>query len=306
VQVCTFKNMDDATVDLINKEFVPLVSIAWGFGEVLTARGEVIAPRLVTADTGGPNGANNPFAPKRLHAASEKFKQLPPEKRTATIAELPSMWKGKAEPNPPAEGLILKQYRRGFHRDANGTVHRRELHHDSLWMTKAEWQSLVPEQPRVGDSMTVPEFLVNRIGRHHAQIVNPSTSLKISATPKPVLTLTVEDASPDQVRFRLHGSFLVTEYQPEPGGALTNGIIDYQVCGCLQYDVKKKAFSRFDLAAVGDVTNIRKDCVPPKGRTMVSGLLFELSPGVTPYERTPPYARVASGVGEAVYFKAGK
>src|SRR4030095_16963902 len=126
VQVCTFRNMDDETVKLINKEFVPLVSIAWGFGEVLTARGAVIAPRLVTADTGGPNGATNPFAPKRLHAALEKFKQLPPEKRTATIAELPSMWKGKAQPNPPAEGLILKQYRRGQHKDAKGGINRQQ------------------------------------------------------------------------------------------------------------------------------------------------------------------------------------
>ena len=64
------------------------------------------------------------------------------------------------------------------------------------------------------------------------------------------------------------------------------------------------SFSRFDLAALGDVTNIRKDAAPPRGRTMVAGLLFELSPGVTPFERTPPYDRVSGGGGEAVYFKA--
>jgi hypothetical protein len=293
--------MDDATVELINKEYVPLVSLAWGFGEILTARGEVVAPRLRDGDTGGPNGANNPFAPKRLHAVLAKFKQLPPDKRKASIEELPNIWKGKAEPNPPAGGLILKQYRRVIHKDADGRLHRHELHHDSLWMTKAEWQSLVPEQPRVGDSFTIPEFLVSRIGRHHAQIVNPSTSLRISATPKPTLTLTVEDASPEQLRLRLQGSFQVTEYQ----GTLTNGIIDYQVCGCLHYDVKKKTFSRFDMAAFGDVTNIRKDAVPPKGRTMVAGLLFELSPGDTAWERTPPYDSVSAG-GKDVYFKVGK
>jgi hypothetical protein len=39
---------------------------------------------------------------------------------------------------------------------------------------------------------------------------------------------------------------------------------------------------------------------------MVAGLLFELSPGITPWERTPPYVRVSGGGGEAVYFKAGK
>src|SRR5215471_5774644 len=107
VQVCTFGDMADATVKLINKEFVPLAANGWGFGAVLTARGEVVAPPLKSGDTGGPDGTNNPFAPKRLHAVLEKFKQLAPEKRTASIAELPNSWKGKGLASPPAEGLIL-------------------------------------------------------------------------------------------------------------------------------------------------------------------------------------------------------
>src|SRR6187200_2904774 len=115
--------MADSTVKLINKEFVPLAANGWGFGEVLTARGEVVAPRLRSGDTGGPDGTNNPFAPKRLRAALAKFKQMPPEKRTASIEELPRSWKGKALASPPAEGLILKQYNRGFHRDGEGKMH---------------------------------------------------------------------------------------------------------------------------------------------------------------------------------------
>jgi hypothetical protein len=294
--------MDDATVELINKEFVPLVSLEWGFGEILTSRGEVVAPRLKDGDTGGPNGANNPFAPKRLHAALAKFKQLPPGKRTARVEELPDIWKGKAEPPPPAGGLILKQYRRVIHKDGDGRLYRHDLYHDFVWMTRAEWQSLVPEQPRVGDSFTVPAFLVTRIGRHHAQIINPSASVRINAPPKPTLTLTVEDVSPEQLRLRLQGSFQVTEYQTP----LTNGVIDYQVCGCLHYDVKKKAFRRFDMVAYGDVANLRKDAIgPPKGRTMAAGLLFELIPGTTPWERTPPYDSVSNG-GKNVYFKVGQ
>ena len=214
MQVCTFTNMDDATVKLINKEFVPLAANGWGFGAVLTARGEVVAPPLRSGDTGGPDGTNNPFAPKRLRAALEKFKQLPPEKRTASIEELPNSWKGKALASPPAEGLILKQYHRGFHRDAEGKMHPngQVLQHDSLWMTKAEWQSLVPEQPKVGDSRTVPAFLVSRLGVHHGSFVG-ANGVRISATPKPTLTLTVEDASPDQLRLRLQGSLQTSDCQ---------------------------------------------------------------------------------------------
>ena len=150
----------------------------------------------------------------------------------------------------------------------------------------------------MGDSRTVPAFLVSRLGVHHASAFG-ANGVKISATPKPTLTLTVEDVAPDQLRLRLQGSFQVTEYQPEPRGELTNGIIDYQVHGCLHYDVKKKTFSRFEVVAVGDVTGTASP--PPKGRTMVAVLLFELSPGETPWQRTPPF----SGGGQGAYFKAG-
>src|SRR6185369_973593 len=113
--------MDDATINLINKEFVPLSHYGWGFGEVLTARGEVVAVRLIAGDTGGPDGPNNPMAPKRL---------------------------------------------------------RQALYHDFLWMTRDEWQSLVPERPRVGDSFTAPPFLVARIALNHAQLVTSACALK--------------------------------------------------------------------------------------------------------------------------------
>jgi len=288
--------MDEATVKLINKEFIPLAANGWGFGEILTARGEVVAPRLRSGDTGGPNGTNNPFAPKRLNAALEKFKQLPPEKRTASVEALPSSWKGKALANPPAGGLILKQYNRGFHRDAEGKMHPngQVLQHDSLWMTRAEWQSLVPDQPRVGDSMTVPPFLVSRFGVHHGSAFG-ANGVRISPTPKPTLTLTVEDASPEQLRLRLKGSLQTSDCQ----GSLKVAVVDYQVTGCLHYDVKKKTFSRFDMVAVGDISGTENP--PPKGRTMVVVMLFELSPGATPWQRTPPF----SGGGQGAYFKAG-
>jgi len=288
--------MADSTVKLINKEFVPLAANGWGFGAVLTARGEVVAPPLRSGDTGGPDGTNNPFAPKRLRAALETFSRLPPEKRAGSIKELPNSWKGKALANPPAEGLILKQYNRGFHRDAEGKMHPdgQVLQHDWLWMTKAEWQSLLPEQPRVGDSRTVPAFLVSRLGVHHASAFG-ANGVRISVTPKPTLTLTVEDASPDQLRLRLHGSLKTGDYQ----GSLKVATVDYQVSGCLHYDVKKKTFSRFDMVAVGDVTGTESP--PPRGRTRVVVLLFELSPGDTPWQRTPPF----SGGGQGAYFKAG-
>ena len=63
--------MNDATVKLINQEFVPLAINGGRFGEIVTARGEVVATALISGDTGGPDGKNNPLAPKRLKEAME-------------------------------------------------------------------------------------------------------------------------------------------------------------------------------------------------------------------------------------------
>lgn len=308
MQVCTFQDMDAATVKLINEEFVPLAINGGGFGEILTARGEVVAAALISGDTGGPDGKNNPLAPKRLKEALAKFKQLPPEQRKASTEELPPSWKDKPNPypQPPAEGLILRQYRRAIHQDAEGRMHRQALYHDFLWMTKAEWQSLVPEQRRIGESFAAPDFLISRIALHHAQVVASACALRLNEAPRPMLTLTVEEASPEQVRLRVQGVVSVTEHNDE----LINGIAEYQICGCLDYDTRKKIFSRFDLAALGEVTNRRKDVVVPEGRTFVGGWMFELSPGDTPWERTPP-GRLAFGGGGPTgplhnYFDTGK
>jgi len=180
-------------------------------------------------------------------------------------------------------------------------MHRQALYHDFLWMTKAEWQSLVPEQPRVGDSFTAPPFLVSRIGAHHAHVIVAAGALQLGAIPKPSLTLTVEEVSPDQIRLRLRGSFRVTESQSYE---VIHGTVDYQVYGCLDYDVKKKAFSRFDVAALGEAMTCRNDSGPPKGKQLLGGLMFELSPGASPWERTPPGRLAFGGLGQ--YFQAGR
>src|SRR5262249_56078119 len=128
-----------------------------------------------------------------------------------------------------------------------------------------------------GDSPTVPAFLVSRIGVYHASVLGGANSVRMSAVPKPTLTLTVEHSSPDQLRMRLQGSLQTSEYQGTPKAI---GTIDSQVCGCLHYDVKKKTFSRFDLAVVGDVTGTSRP--PPKAQPMGQVYRLDVSPAHPP------------------------
>ena len=83
--------------------------------------------------------------------------------------------------------LIAKVYIRPLMRNAKGEVtfgtrgnianHKRgdtapvqewgltDLGWDHLWLTEAEWKSLLPANPRVGDKVPVPGPLVDRMAR---------------------------------------------------------------------------------------------------------------------------------------------
>src|SRR5438552_16676509 len=74
---------------------------------------------------------------------------------------------------PPAGGLILKVYARGLIRDPAGRLQiyrtdvarSREAGRDHLWLTEAEWQSLLPTPVRTGEKTDVPGPIVERICR---------------------------------------------------------------------------------------------------------------------------------------------
>jgi len=277
--------MDPATVKLINSEFVPLVQRA--FGRIVTASGKEIGRSFSGQGAPkGPEAENNPLAPARLKAALEKFSQLPPQDRRPSVDELPDQWKKKSEQlvEPPAGGLILKQYLRLLNRDEQGQLRGQgPISHDFLWMTEAEWKSLVPTEPSRGASVSAA-WLAKRIGRHHADVIGASLVIWPAKQPEPSLVLTVEEVSGAEIKMRLDGSVrVVVEKEPL-------AVLDYQAAGLATYNRKDDRFSRFQLALWGDFVedNTRISAYLPEGRSLAGGLWFELTPGDTPFERLPP------------------
>jgi hypothetical protein len=85
-------------------------------------------------------------------------------------------------PQPPAGGLILKLYARPLGWDGNGDLRQARADEfirdnpgaedsqiklqaspDFMWLRRAEWQMLVPANPRLGEEHAVPVALMPRL-----------------------------------------------------------------------------------------------------------------------------------------------
>src|SRR5262249_43511950 len=84
-----------------------------------------------------------------------------------------------------------------------------EAHTDFVWLTEAEWKSLIPENPKKGDTLTVPTNISRRICRFHLlpeRIYSGFGGWGAKGIRSAEPTLTVDHASASAVRFRLGGN----------------------------------------------------------------------------------------------------
>src|SRR5262249_9767795 len=116
-----------------------------------------------------------------------------------------------------------------------------------VWLDEAKWKSLVPAQPKVGDSVAISEALANRIFR-----LTMLDTIYCFSWPWPGgalrskdLTLRVAEVGPGSLTMRLEGALLFEE----PARTF-----DVSLAGTLEYDRKAQAFKRIDITGVGDWT----------------------------------------------------
>jgi hypothetical protein len=197
---------------------------------------------------------------------------------------------------PPPKGLILRTFIRALPRDGQGELqapHKRselfsggkrydilhEPNRDFVWLTGAEWQSLVPQHARSGDRVPVPRSVRDRILRFH--LVNIDEGLSDPWAKEHIrsgeLNLTVEEVSPKEVRLRLNGDAVLAD---RPTVAEATYAYEPHLLGFLTYNREDRAFRQFDVVALGTWTT-RKSRVPV-------GIAFELVSGKAPAERVPP------------------
>ena len=255
---------------------------------VLTAGGRLLAFR----------NHRDPEAVRALLAEGLRlWRQIPAAERRPGAIEVPPL--AKVDPRyshaPPPGGLVVNVYTRILDRDARGQVCRGSCRvaggdqaaHDHLWLTEAEWKSLLPADAGPGFKVHLPRRLMLRLVRFH--LVDNTRGEPPPWEPREVrqarLVLTVEEAGPAGTRLRLDGSALLAT-DPNPKRAERG--FDVRLLGYLHYDAGKKALDRFDLVAVGDhwgEGNFNGGARP--GRTPL-GVAFRLARGDAPADRVPP------------------
>jgi hypothetical protein len=241
-----------------------------------------------------------------LEKALKAWAALPESERKPGAVQVPD--RGPIDPKragliPPAGCLIVRVINRQLERDGKGelrhTVPEDYLPHlsdpkimgtanatalwiqpanDYMWVTQAEWQTMMPANPRKGQVVKVPTSLCERIFRYH---LDPSRGMAEGDSFAHVnagvgeLKLTVEVVSDGEVRLRLDGyaklhnprTGLLTYKSPGTERSKSQIPLDYEprLLGYLAYDPAKKVFTRFDMVALGEV----------RGRPVGANLLGE-------------------------------
>lgn len=240
---------------------------------------------------------------KFLEAAVKTFRALPASERQPGAIQVPE--RGPIDPKrqvavaPPPDALIVRVFNRQLMHDGKGSYRHtvrsdyipalydtklgfvgspqtdrfREPSNDMMWVTKAEWQALMPASPRVGESVKVPEALSLRIFRFHldpCRGIGEGQSFAGAPASAGNLQLTVEEVTSSMVRLRLEGAaelkdsrdYLKAYQSPNTVahsqfrvGSKFGPQMWYKprLLGYLAYDPVQKVFTRFDFVALGEL-----------------------------------------------------
>jgi hypothetical protein len=211
-------------------------------------------------------------------AVLKRWRELPESDRKPGAIKVGNAGKSDSSIPTPSEGaLILQVYESRLAGDLKGGVRRREKAEtfswgeyepgrDQIWLSEKEWKSLVPADPRKGEQFSLPAGVS---GRMMARMTDWSEANGAHWDADHVrshkLTLTVEDVSASAIRLRLEGSVRLADDAPKEPVRYHAALrplhhedpkafahFDGKVLGHLSYDRDRKAFTRFDVVALGE------------------------------------------------------
>ncbi len=228
-----------------------------------------------------------------------EWRKLPESRRKPGAVKIEDAGKldGRYARTPPPGGLIINVHARCLDRDATGDLcdaacqkgRGDEASRDHLWLTEAEWKSLVTAGMKTGDKFPLPPAIATRICRFH--LIDNTRGEPPMWSRDDVrsreFTLTVEESTSNGTRLRLDGSALVAT---NADAAKAERGYDVRLLGYIHFDAAKKQITRFDIVAVGDhwgEGNYTRGA--RTGRTPL-GVSFELVTGKSPADRVPPQA----------------
>ncbi|MDA7880794.1 hypothetical protein N9A94_00635 [Akkermansiaceae bacterium] len=244
------------------------------------------------------------------------YQKLPNEIRKPKLPD-PSLAEppNRPVPQPPRNGLIIRGYCTYLELDDNQSPRRAkrlyyqrnpdswaaETQNDMLWLTEAEWQSLLPKSPTDKTKITVPKEIQRRffttIGIDYMEGSVNALPLRESS-----MTLTLEESG----TLRLDGYGKMGQaFGPDTETANQSRGCELRVTGTITYDPKEKKITTFNLAGAGrawgnkmNYTNREITLPTPKWHY---GIACELVSAKSPDALIPPYNMIHYG-GRMKYF----
>lgn len=253
----------------------------------LTAKGKLLAYK---------NAGQNPEVMREtLRRGLEEWRKLPDADRAAGKIGKPDRVDPAYDRAPPRDGLILKVYARALERESSAKFSDAvckvgggdEASRDHMWLTEAEWRSLLPAELKSGERLPLPAGIAERMLRFH--LVDNTRGepplWRRDEIRSRELELTVESVTPAEVRLRLEGAaLLATDADPEKA---RRGY-DAALLGHLVYDRRSGQFKRFDVLAIGDHWGNGPFTRGARPGRAPLGIAFELVDGSSPLDRIPP------------------
>ena len=252
---------------------------------------------------------------KTLAPILEEFRKLPDNIRKPSLPDGSKATPPKRPvPSPPANGLIIRGYctymektpagprkAKRFYYEENPNAWAAETQSDMLWLTEAEWRSLIPASLTKGQKLEVSGEIQRRlfstIGIDYME--GSVNALPVSSSN---LTISVEDTKGDTVTLSLAGSATTGKAtSPDTNTKDRTRGSQINVIGRLLYDKEKNLITAFDLAGIGNAwgnkMNYTNRAIRLKADNWRYGIAAELVTTRTPYDLVPPYNMLHYGSG---------
>jgi hypothetical protein len=315
--------------DYINKTFIPLALDSYfrGNSQELAYCKQVGSGgnHVVVATAGGMSlaeGGTLSFLEKDLAPVVAKFRELPEAVRKPVLEDPAAATPPERPvPAPPANGLILRGYCTYLQRGPDGAISRNpqfyykqnpdawaaETQNDMLWLTEAEWKSLIPEVPTPGETLRVLAPVQHRffstIGIDYME--GSVNALPVRASD---LTIRIDSVNADQITMHLEGEgHMGTALEGHQRDEPSSRGCTVRVLGKLAFDRRANAFTRFDLVGVGQAWGNKMEYTKREIHLdeypWTYGIACELVTGRGPMDLIPPYNLIHYGSGLAYFPK---
>lgn len=219
-----------------------------------------------------------------------------PDPKSATPAKRPV-------PKASKNGLVVRGYCTYLKTDERGKAQRAkrlyyqqnpdawaaETQNDMLWLTEAEWRSLIPKISTAGTEIIVPEEIQRRF---FSTIGIDYMEGSVNALPLRKSTMTITVEKPGQLRIEGSGKMGEAYTDQSKTDPRTRGC-ELQVTGRIDYDPEQKKITAFDLVGIGEAWGnkmeyTRREIGIP-GTRWKYGIACELVTGTAPNDLIPPY-----------------